>query len=73
VSALEVIVDVEPRKPFFTVNGLATYLALSVRTVREMLSDGRLPSYKFEGARRIAATDVDAYVAANRDENARKL
>ena len=66
IGALEVVVDVEPRQPFFTVRGLADYLGLSIRTVRQMLSDGVLPSYRFEGGRRVAASDVDAYVSARR-------
>ena len=58
------------RRPFFTVAGLATYLGLSTRTVRAMLARGVIPSYKFEGARRIDADDVDRYVAARREETA---
>jgi excisionase family DNA binding protein len=35
--------------------------------MREMLREGRMPSYKIEGARRIDATDVDRYLAAHRE------
>lgn len=66
MSGAEVIVLDEARRPFFTAASVARYLGLSERTVREMIADGRLPSYKFEGARRIAAEDVDEYIAARR-------
>lgn len=65
----EIVVG-ERRRPFFTAASLARYLGVSVRTVRQMLADGKLPSYMFEGARRIAAEDVDAYIRAHRAERA---
>lgn len=58
------------RKPFFTPRSLAEYLAVSRTTVYEMLDRGVIPSYKFEGSRRIAAEDVDRYVAASRIRSA---
>lgn len=67
-----VAVAAEVRRAFFTPKDLAAYLGLSIRTVRSMLSEGKIASYTFEGARRIAAEDVDAYVAANRAQNARR-
>ncbi len=60
-------VPVTPRRPFFTPRSLAAYLAISGRSMREMLREGRMPSYKIEGARRIDATDVDRYLAAHRE------
>jgi excisionase family DNA binding protein len=51
-----------------TPKGLAQYLSLSERTVRELLSTGELPSYKVAGSRRIAPEDVDAWLAARRRE-----
>lgn len=57
-------------RPFFTPKGLAEYLAVSERTVRQMLADRRIPSYRVEGARRIDPADVDRYLAANRDGRA---
>ena len=57
-------------RPFFTPKGLAEYLSVSERTVRDMLSKGRIPSYKVEGQRRVAAEDVDAYLARNRNGRA---
>lgn len=59
----EVAVIADARRPFFTPSTLATYLAVHPRTVRQWLTDGKIPSYLFEGSRRIAAEDVDAYVA----------
>jgi Helix-turn-helix domain len=35
-------------RPFFTPKSLAEYLSVSERTVRDMLSKGRIPSYKVE-------------------------
>jgi excisionase family DNA binding protein len=51
------------RRPFFTPKTLAAYLALSERTVREMLRRGALPSYRVGGARPIDPSDVDSYLA----------
>jgi excisionase family DNA binding protein len=42
------------------------YLALSERTVRMMLAEQRIPSYKIEGTRRIDADDVDQYLRSCR-------
>ena len=36
-------------RPFFTPKGLAAYLSISERTVRDMLSKQRIASYKVEG------------------------
>ena len=54
-------------RPFFTPKGLAEYLSISERTVRDMLSKERIPSYKVEGQRRIDPADVDRYLARNRN------
>lgn len=55
------------RRAFFTPKTLAQYLSLSERTVREMLRQGILPSYRVEGARRIDPDDVDSYLANRRE------
>lgn len=60
----------QSRRAFFTPRTLADYLALSERTVRAMLAEHRIPSYKVEGARRIDPADVDAYLARRRDDAA---
>jgi len=57
-------------RPFFTAKTLAEYLSISERTVRQMLADGRITSYKIEGQRRVDADDVDAYLARHRQERA---
>jgi excisionase family DNA binding protein len=72
MADIRAIVVRDERQAFFTPDELARYLNLSIRTVWKMLSDGRVPSYTFEGARRIAAEDVDAYVAANHHADARR-
>jgi excisionase family DNA binding protein len=58
------------RRAFFTPKALAIYLSLSERTVREMLRNGVIPSYRIEGARRIDPCDVDSYLAGRRQEAA---
>lgn len=58
------------RRPFFTPAKLAAYLDVSPRLVRKLLQHGVIPSYKFEGARRIDPADVDEYVRARREEKA---
>ena len=56
------------RRALLTPRGLAEYLSLSERTVRELLRTGELPSYKVAGARRIDPDDVDAWLAGRRRE-----
>jgi len=57
-------------RPFFSPKALAEYLSISERTVRDMLSKERIPSYKVEGQRRIDPTDVEKYLARNRNGRA---
>jgi excisionase family DNA binding protein len=66
-GAVAVRVTAPDRRAFFTPKSLATYLALSERTVREMLRRGALPSYRVGGARRIDPSDVDSYLAGRRE------
>jgi excisionase family DNA binding protein len=54
-------------RPFFTPRALAEYLSISERTVRDMLSKERIPSYKVEGLRRIDPVDVEDYLARHRN------
>jgi excisionase family DNA binding protein len=58
------------RRAFFTPKTLALYLAVSERTVRDMLKRQVLPSYRVEGARRIDPRDVDSYLANRREGRA---
>jgi excisionase family DNA binding protein len=59
--------DIE-RTTFFTPKSLAAYLQLSERTVRQLLADRRIASYRLEGVRRIDVRDVDAYLRSKRQE-----
>lgn len=60
----------ERRRPFFTPTTLAQYLAVHPRTIRQWIADKKIASYVFEGSRRIAAEDVDEYIARHRDGGA---
>lgn len=60
------------RRPYFTERSLAEYLSVGTRTVRRWWQSGELPSYKIHGARRFSPTDVDAFVAAYRDQGIRR-
>ncbi len=53
-------------RPFFTTRSLAQRLALSDRTVRDLIGRGEIPSYKVAGARRIDPKDVDMWLAERR-------
>lgn len=55
-------------RAFFTPRALAEYLSVSERTIREMVRTGELASYKVAGSRRIAAEDVESYLAEHRTE-----
>lgn len=62
------------RKPahvaFFTERTLASFLAVSDRTIRNWIRRGELPSYKLGASRRIDPADVDDFLARHRDETA---
>ena len=66
--AIRVITE---RQGFFTPKTLANYLALSERTVRQLLADNTIPSYRIAGSRRIDPSDVDSYL--QRCRNGRTL
>ena len=55
---------------FFTERSLASYLAVSDRTIRNWIRRGELPSYKLGSARRIDPADVDAFLESRREEAA---
>jgi excisionase family DNA binding protein len=67
---MSVRVTGQERRASFTPKTLALYLALSERTVRSMLAQGKIASYRVEGARRIDPTDVDSYLARRRHRGA---
>jgi len=62
------------RKPtpvaFFTERTLASFLAVSDRTIRNWIRRGELPSYKLGASRRIDPADVEEFLARHRDEAA---
>jgi excisionase family DNA binding protein len=51
--------------PFFTYKTLAAYLAISERTARQLIFDGKLDVVRVGGQWRISAAAVEEYVAAN--------
>jgi excisionase family DNA binding protein len=66
-TAIRVVTE---RQGFFTPRTLAAYLALLERTVRQLLADSAIPSYRIAGWRRIDPTDVDNYLRRCRDGRA---
>jgi putative molybdopterin biosynthesis protein len=56
--------------PFYSVERLARRLAISERTVREILNRGEIPCYRIGRQRRIDPRDVEAYIARQREQAA---
>jgi len=63
---MHVTVRDEQVRAFFTPAELARYLNVTPRTVATLLARGVIPSYKVGGNRRIAADDLDRYLASCR-------
>ena len=63
---------VAERPRFFSPKTLADELRLSERTVRQMLADGTIPSYKVGGARRVSHVDLDEYLVSARQTTTTK-
>lgn len=59
MSAIEVN---DERDAWFTPMGLATFLSISLRTVRRMIAEGKVRSAMVEGRRRIDPDSVDEYL-----------
>lgn len=55
--------DTPADRPMYTAQSLADRLALSERTVREMLKDGSIPSIKIGALRRVKPEVVDELLA----------
>lgn len=55
-------------EPFYTVASLARRWSVTERTVKRMISDGELRSYRIRGARRISPLDVASYEASQFDD-----
>jgi excisionase family DNA binding protein len=54
-------------QPFYTPKTLARRLAVSDRSMRRMLSEGTIPSYRVAGSRRVDPADVEEYLRQHRD------
>ena len=52
--------------PLFTTDQAADYLQISVRSVKNLLGDGRIPFIKIGRATRIHREDLDGFIAQNR-------
>jgi len=52
--------------PLFTTDQAADYLQISVRSVKNLLGDGRIPFIKIGRATRIHRDDLDGFIARNR-------
>jgi len=52
--------------PLFTTDQAADYLQISVRSVKNLLGDGRIPFIKIGRATRIHRDDLDGFIAQNR-------
>lgn len=65
MSALRVVKPDE--EPFFTVPSLAKKLALSERTIREILNRGEIPCYRIGPNRRIDPADVRRWLEQRRE------
>lgn len=60
-------VSQEVEQPFYSVPALAKKLALSERTVRDMLNRGEIPCYRIGPQRRIDPADVQAWLKERRE------
>jgi excisionase family DNA binding protein len=67
---MRVTVRDEQVRAFFSPAELARYLNITPRTLGTMLARRVIASYKVEGSRRIAADDVDRYLAQRRQDAA---
>ena len=63
----EIKVLEQAERPFYTVKSLAHRLAVTERTVRNLLRSGEIDSYTIGTARRIDPEDVDSYLERRRN------
>jgi excisionase family DNA binding protein len=63
------VVPIERRaeEPFYSVASLAKKLAISERTVREMLNRGEIPCYRIGQQRRIDPVDVRRWLRERKE------
>jgi excisionase family DNA binding protein len=55
-------------RPFYSVASLAAKLAISERTVRDMLNRGEIPCYRIGPQRRIDPIDVDTWLEQRKEQ-----
>lgn len=65
MSAIRIAAPAE--EPFYSVASLAKKLAVSDKTVREMLNRGEIPCYRIGAQRRIDPADVKRWLDARRE------
>lgn len=53
-------------RPMLSLREVATLCALSERTIRRSIERGELPAHKLGGSVRIAASDIEAWLASSR-------
>jgi len=58
--------NTKPIARFYSVEQVADFLEVSMRSVRRWIADGDLPAHRFGRAVRIAETDLKAFVAEGR-------
>jgi len=56
----------EPRHELLTLRELAAYLRVSMRTAYQLAMDGTVPAVKVGGQWRIARSELDEHLRANR-------
>ena len=66
-------VNLEIPTPLLTTEQAAEFLQVSVRTVKNLLSDGRIAYIKIGRATRIHRQDLDVYIAQNRRKQRSRL
>lgn len=55
-----------PDSPLLTTDQVAAYLQISVRSVKSLLSDGKIPFIKLGRTTRIHRDDLDEFIARSR-------
>jgi excisionase family DNA binding protein len=66
------VTDDQPpnREPFYTVESLAARLQVTPRTVRNMIRDDEIRSYRIRRSRRFDPKDVELFLAARSEGGA---
>jgi len=72
-SAPPALTDGDSRPPLLTTSQVAEYMQVSVRTVKGLLSEGRIAYVKIGRATRIHIEDLEHFVAQNRRKHRTRL